>query len=194
MKPKFPIRKGLSAPVELDGSFRPVSREPDPGVNSFAARPGTILLVSDDIGLHQSLRSLANERRCIVVRVGGTTGTVQVLRVVQPDAVLLDLDLSQEAAWSTGETLLRERRCPPLLLMTGSDEQFDFRTAIRAGSVLHKTAGPARMLEVVQETLALPLTSREQRNALQLVLIRWLRPRNWSAPSAQLNGSWRMGA
>jgi CheY-like chemotaxis protein len=142
----------------------------------------TILLISDDTRLHEELRSLANSTGTLVVRVDGRAGLVSILHVLRPVAVLLDLDLPGQAAWKAADSILGEPNCPPLLLLTARREQFDLEMAIRAGSLVDKTEGPSRLLELVNETLSLPPSSQAERNAIQRVLIQWLRPSDWSIP------------
>src|SRR5690242_3675981 len=72
----------------------------------------TILLISNDQGLHEDLRSLANEAGLMVVKLDRTPGTVEVLQAVRPRAVLLDLDLPDEEAWKLADILLNEPDCP----------------------------------------------------------------------------------
>jgi FixJ family two-component response regulator len=142
----------------------------------------TILLISKDIQLHKSLRCLANTIGRMVVRIGGMPGITSILRIVKPKAVLLDLDLPEQAAWKVADTLLSEQNCPPVILLTGQSERFDVRTAIRAGSLVDKSEDPARLLEVVEETLAMPESTQTERNAIQRILIRWLKPCDWYIP------------
>ena len=96
--------------------------------------------------------------------------------------VLLDLDLPSQAAWEAADWLLQEQNCPPLILLTARSGQFDPSTAIRAGSLVDKTIGPSRLLEVVDETLGVPCSAQAERNAIQRVVIQWLKPCGWSIP------------
>ena len=146
-------------------------RKPD------AAR--TILLVSEDRQLHENLRSLANTLGHLVVMTKGPVGSVAVLRATRPEAVLLDLDLPRQAAWATADALLQCESCPPLILLTGKTQQFDAETAIRAGSLVDKSEPPSRILAAVAETMELSRVNQAQRNAIQRVLIRWLKPFTW---------------
>ena len=152
--------------------------------------PGTILLISEDATLHQTLRSLANEHGRMVIRVNGTAGILEVVYVLQPAVILLDLDLSGDAAWQAGAAILDQKPCPPLILLTGRTEPFDVRTAIRAGSIADKAAGPMYVLELINLVQALPSPERIERNAVQRVLIRWLGPRNWSPPGSSVRRFW----
>ena len=150
----------------------------------------TILLVSDDKEFHEHLRAQANVTGIMVIRATRKEGTVAILQATRPVAVLLDLDLPAEAAWETAELLLSERRCPAVILLTGRKEQFDMRTAIRAGSLVDKGESPARFLEIIEETLELPAVNQAERNAIQRVLIRWLRPMGWEDSMAPAHRFW----
>src|SRR5882724_1698345 len=102
----------------------------------------TILLISEDKQLHKNLRCSANALGHLVVRAAGAVGSVAILQVTRAAAVLLDLDLPRHAAWETAEGLLQYQHCPPVILLTGRTEQFDVRTAIRAGSLVDKSLLP----------------------------------------------------
>ena len=146
------------------------------------AEKGRILLVSDDADLGESLRRAAEQKGRAVLRVDKTADALQRVRSEQPAVVLLDLDLPSQAAWEAADWLLQEQNCPPLILLTARSDQFDLSTAIRAGSLLDKTFGPSRLLEVVDETLRVPCSAQAERNAIQRVVIRWLKPCAWSGP------------
>jgi DNA-binding response OmpR family regulator len=118
----------------------------------------------------------------MVVRADGTPGSIQVLRALNPAVVLLDLDLPNDAGWETADALLEEQVCPPLVLLTARTGQFDIRTAIDAGAILCKSESPSRLLGIVDATLRARRTNCAEHNAIQRVLIRWLKPCNWSAP------------
>lgn len=150
----------------------------------------TILLISNDKRLHENLRSLSNAIGLFVVRAGNTPGTVKILQATRPVAVLLDLDLPDEAAWQTGDILLNEPGCPAVILLSGRTAQFDMQTAIRAGSLLSKSESPARLLALVQERLELPQANQAERNAIQRVLIRWFRPSGWGESGAPARRFW----
>ena len=145
------------------------------------AEKGGILLVSDDATLGENLRHAAERTGRAVLRVERTAEALRRVRSDQPTVVLLDLDLPSQAAWEAADWLLQEPNCPPLILLTARSDQFDLSTAIRAGSLVDKTIDPSRLLEVVDETLRVPCSAQAERNAIQRVVIRWLRPCGWSA-------------
>jgi FixJ family two-component response regulator len=150
----------------------------------------TILLISRDTSLHENLRGLANTVGRIVVRLDGCAGVIPILHAVRPTAVLLDLDLPKQSAWEVAEALLQEQSCPPVLLLTAQSEQFDVRAAIRSGFLIDKSETPSRLLDAVEETLATPGSSQAERNAIQRVLIRWLKPCNWPIPCTPAYHFW----
>ena len=175
------------APVADEGKF-PVDNGHDNPPTDLGKR--TILLISDDTRLHEDLRRRANTVGRIVVRLGREAGIAAILQVLRPTAVLLDMDLPKQAAWRVADALLREEGCPPVILFTGLSEQFDVKTAIRAGLLVDKSEGPSRLLDVAEETLAMPEQNQAERNAVQRVLIRWLKPCNWPVRLSPAHRFW----
>ncbi len=125
-----------------------------------------------------------------LVQVDGVTDALRKMRAGQSAAVLLDLDLPSRAAWEAADSLLQEPNCPPLILLTARSDQFDMSTAIRAGTLVDKTTDPSRVLEAVGQTLAGPSSAQVERNAIQRVMIRWLRPSSWSVPVTPAHRFW----
>ena len=149
-----------------------------------------ILLISDDAVVAENLRRAAEQTGRSVVRAAGLGETLQTAHMMKPVAVVLDLDLPSHGAWEIADSLLQEAGCPPVILLTGRREQFDVSTAIRAGSLVDKSADLARVLEVVDEALALPDANRGERNAIQRIMIQWLRPCAWSVPVTPAYRHW----
>ena len=149
-----------------------------------------MLLVSDDVSLGEHLSCAAAQTGRCVVQVERVADALRRLRAGQPAAVLLDLDLPSQSAWEAADCLLQEQSCPPLILLTAHSDQFDLSTAIRAGSLVDKTTDPSRLLDVVDETLAAPCSAQAERNAIQRVMIRWLKPCSWSAPVTPAHRFW----
>ena len=160
------------------------------GPRSPNAEKRGILLISDDASLGEKLRCVAARTGRAVVRVDEVTDALRKVRAGQPAAVLLDLDLPSQAAWEAADCLLQEASCPPLILLTARSDQFDLSTAIRAGSLVDKAAGPGRLLEAVDRTLAGPCSAQAERNAIQRVMIRWLKPCGWSVPVEPAHRFW----
>jgi DNA-binding response OmpR family regulator len=141
-----------------------------------------ILLISDDAVVGENLRRAAEEAGRSVVRAADLGEALRTAHMIKPVAVVLDLDLPSHGAWEIADSLLQEAGCPPLILLTGRRDQFDVSTAIRAGSLVDKSASLAKLLEVVDQALALPDSNRGERNAIQRIIIQWLRPCEWSVP------------
>jgi len=170
----------LASANSFNGSL--LSDRGSPGTRSSDPEKRTILLISNDTRLGQELRCVANAVGRMVVRVDGAADVSRIVYAVRPAVVLLDLDLPAEAAWEKADSLLQEQRCPPVILLTARKEQFDVRTAIQAGSLVDKSAEPAHLLDIVDRTLAMTDSSQTELNAIQRVIVRWLRPCSWSVP------------
>ena len=181
------MKTQFAEPGIQENQFRAHRRE---RFRSSSRARRTILLISDDKPLYENLRAFANPTGQMVVKVEHAAGTVAVLQVTRPTAVLLDLDLPDEAAWEAADLLLNEPICPPVILLTGRIERFDMRTAIRAGSLVSKAESPSRLLEIVEEALEMPQINQAERNSIQRVLIRWLKPFEWAASSAPAYRFW----
>jgi CheY-like chemotaxis protein len=141
-----------------------------------------ILLISDDAVVAEQLRRVAEQAGRSVVRAAGTGEALRMAHMIQPVVVVLDLDLPAEGAWEIADALLQEGGCPPLVLLTGRRDQFDVSRAIRAGSLVDKSAGLAKLLEALDQAVGLPDSNRGERNAVQRIMIQWLRPCAWSVP------------
>jgi DNA-binding response OmpR family regulator len=152
------------------------------GTLSPKAEKRGILLISDDASLGQKLKSAAVRTGRGVVQVDGVADALREVLAGQAGVVLLDLDLPSQAAWEAADCLLQEESCPPLILLTASSDQFDLNTAIRAGSLVDKNTDPSRLLEAVDRTLVVHYSAQAERNAIQRVMIGWLKPCGWSVP------------
>lgn len=164
----------------------------DDSVVARAARPQQrlLLVLSDDEKLWRSLLTAASNGGQKLLREHPAADTPRILRLVKPAVVLLDLDLPSAAAWDTADSLLQDAACPPLLLLTSRRDQVDFKTAIQAGSLIDKRECPAKLLELADVTLELPGSDHREQNAMQRLVIRWLKPCNWSAQVIPLRRFW----
>jgi DNA-binding response OmpR family regulator len=150
----------------------------------------TLLLVSKDPRLAPNLRSLAGQESLAIAQARELEETLRLARALRPVAILLDLDLPGQAAWEIADRLLAEDTCPPLILLSEQTDQFDVGTAIRAGSLVDKSAAPAGLLNTVAQVLAQSGSSQTERNSIQRVLIRWLRPCAWSVAVTPAHRFW----
>jgi DNA-binding response OmpR family regulator len=173
---------GLGQEAQVDGGC---------GIGSgvLAVRPA-LLAVSNDTALCARLRRASGGEGRSVVEAGDLVEALQAVRSVGLAAVLLDLDMPSQGAWQIADGLLREEACPPVILLTGRREQFDMSTAIRAGTLIDKTAECERLMEAVEQAVALPESNRAERNAIQWIMIQWLRPCEWSVPITPAGRDW----
>ena len=174
----------------LKAHAKPSGLQPILGVRPKLTDTRTILLISREKRLHKEFVTLANTSGQMVIRAGGTTGTVAVFQAAKPAAVLLDLDLPNEAAWNTAEQLMQEPNCPPVILLTGQTDWFEPGTAIRAGCLVSKSDPLANLLEIVEQAVGLPEINRAEWNAIQRVLLRWLKPSPWPKTPMTTYRSW----
>jgi DNA-binding NarL/FixJ family response regulator len=117
-------------------------------------------------------------------------GVVPAMRAIPPALVLLDLDLPNQAAWEIADALLPQQNCPAVVLLSSRCDRFDLDTAVRAGSIVDKSEGAARVLEAAHEALSTPPSNLVERNAILRVLIRWLKPCSWSFPTTPAHRFW----
>jgi hypothetical protein len=89
------------------------------------------------------------------------------------------LDLPNEAAWGAADFLLKEPKCPSVILLTARTEQFDARTAVQAGPLVSKSESSCHLLEIVRKTLEKQTINQAERNAIQRVHLHQLRRTNW---------------
>jgi CheY-like chemotaxis protein len=183
-----PARKNMRTRKSLSSLNLPeLNRHPRPvSACGSSARLETvnraILLISNDAAVGERLRQAADQTGHSVVQAAALEGAFKAVRSEQLAAAVLDLDLPSHRAWKIADDLLQEAGCPPLVLLTGSIAQFDMRTAMQAGSLVDKSASPARLAEAVNQAIGLSPSNLLERNAIQRVVIQWLRPCGWSAP------------
>ena len=148
-----------------------------------------LLVLSDDEAFWQGLLTAGSNSGQKLLRERASAGTPGIL-LVKPAVVLLDLDLPSAAAWDAADSLLQDDTSPPLLLLTSRNDQADFQTAIQAGSLIDKSERPARLLELADITLESATSVQREQSAMQRLVIRWLKPCNWSAQVIPLRRFW----
>ncbi len=151
---------------------------------------GALLLVSDDAGLGVRLGNMMSLAGLAFKQVNDSAA---VLRLADRDrlaVVLLDLDLPAVASWDAAERLLEDGSGPSLIFLTGRTDHFSLGAAIQAGAIMDKSASPARLLESVDRVLMEAVPARADRRTRQRLLVRWLRPYEWTVPVAPGNRHW----
>ena len=133
------------------------------------------LVLTADESFWGKLRSLATGTRKLVRR-RSPGDSRRALRLFKPDAVLLDLDIPAPSVWDTADSLLLDAGSPPVLLLTSRSGQIDFKTAIEAGSLIDKRTDPAELLTLIEAARDLSDRACRERNAMQQLVIRWLKP------------------
>jgi CheY-like chemotaxis protein len=153
---------------------------------------GALLLVSEDFELAAKLANDAKRLKRPILRVRSEPEVRRSLKKLQPGAVLLDLDLPQQAAWPIADSLLKDLASPPVILLAaGKSERFDIRAAIRAGGLVDKCWESAQILGIADTAVATQSSAPGTCNAMQRLWIRWLRPTGWHVsftPSRRIPG------
>lgn len=163
--------------------------------NGPATRPALperrpLLLLSEDELFCWNLLTIASRVGRKLVRGHPSANGPQIVRIVKPDAVLLDLDLPEEGAWLAADSLLELQDCPPLILLTSQENQSDFDTAIQARCLIEKTVSPTDLLEIIEQRLGSTRAARQEQKAIQRLVIRWLKPCSWSPQLVPINRFW----
>jgi DNA-binding NarL/FixJ family response regulator len=91
------------------------------------------VIVDDSAGFLSSARRLL-ERQGIAVAGVASSGAEAVLRIeeLQPDVVLLDIDLGGESGLDLAETLDRHGAASPRIIMISTHAEQDYRDLIAA--------------------------------------------------------------
>ncbi len=150
----------------------------------------TLLLVSDDAGLGIRLGNTANLAGLAFMQINDPANAVRLAGPDCPSVVFLDLDLPALAGWEAVERFLEDERCLSLVLLTGRTHEFGLSAAIHAGAIVDKSVSPARLLETVDGVLTEAAAERADRRARQRLLVRWLRPYDWTVPVTSANRHW----
>lgn len=156
----------------------------DPDLETSEVKQYIILLISDDIKFDNSLRIAAMSEGHILMRVTSLTEALRTVRADCSHVVLVDLDMAADVAWEAADWLLQDSKCQRVLLATGRQEPSDIRMAVHSGAILDKNTGPSRILRAVHEILQAPYSALVERNGIQRVIVRWLRPLRWPPMSA----------
>ena len=149
-----------------------------------------LLLVSDDAALGVSLGNAADLADLAFQQVGDSVTAGRVANQERPAVVFLDLDLPGLEGWRAAEQFLRDENGPPVVLLTARTAHFDLDVAIRAGMVLDKSARPGQVVDRVNRLLAKQETEQGYFRAGQRLLIRWMRPYDWTVAAAPVDRHW----
>ena len=151
---------------------------------------GALLLMSDDAGLGVRLGHAMDFVGMAFTQVNDPAGAFRLADQDRPAGVLLDLDLPAMAGWDAAERFLEDENGPSLVFLTGRTDHFTLGAAIQAGGIMDKSASPARLLESVDRVLMEAGPERVDRRTRQRLLVRWLRPYEWTVPVAPDNRHW----
>lgn len=118
------------------------------------ARPLTVLIVDDHEVVRIGLRGLINAQPDM--SVCGEASTVAEARAaierLKPDVVLLDLTLGEESGFSLLRSMERDRKWPPVLVLSMFDEALysDDALALGASGYMMKDATPEELARAIR--------------------------------------------
>lgn len=153
-------------------------------------RRSSLLLLSDDAGFGVRLGNAANLAGLTFMQLNDVANALRLAAQDCPAAVFLDLDLPALAGWEAVERFLEDEKCPSLVLLTGRTSDFGLSAAIHAGAIVDKSASLARLLEKAGGVLTEAAAERADRRGRQRLLVRWLRPCDWTVPVSPGNRHW----
>lgn len=185
----FEEEKVMNCPVALAPPGKTV-RAGWPPSQAPEAKREALLLISNDSRLTERLGSAADLAGLDFRQTNNPPDALRWIAEYRPAVVCLDLDLPESAAWEAAEKLLQDKACQTLILFSSRTDRFDLGAAIRAGAVVDKAANPAQLLERVDGILSEAEIERADRRARQRMLVRWLRPYQWSGASETTFRDW----
>lgn len=169
--PRYPVSAGLLVAPRSPLLLAPPSRRK------------TLLLVSRDAVLATALRHLASLDDLAFQQITDAGDLLRLMAANHTTAVFVDLDLPELEGWKAAEKFLDREQGPPLFLCTGHAGHFDLGQAVRAGLILDKSVNPAVLCGELSDLLANLDTDPQPSRARQRLLVRWLRPNDWTVPS-----------
>ena len=120
-----------------------------------ALRKITVLIVDDHPIMREGLRRLLELEQDITVlaEVGTGEQALEVAHRIQPDVVLLDINLPTLNGLQVTSRLKNERRHIAVVLLTAYDDQEQILHAMRAGASAYcpKDIDPDKLIEVIRQ-------------------------------------------
>ena len=141
-----------------------------------ARHPIGILLVDDHAVLRASLRLLLEKQNGMTV-VGEASNKAEAIEIAsrqQPEIILLDLCLREESGLDLIPDLLRVAEETRIILLTGVQDEEEFRRAMRLGAmgVVSKEAKPDFLLKAIERVHAGELWLNRQMTAALVTELR----------------------
>jgi CheY-like chemotaxis protein len=135
---------------------------PAPALKSNSVRPDKqkILLVDDDPAIRQILLRLLAEEGYLVLTAANGVEALELVKVTEPDLVLLDLNMPVKDGWETFMELSIVHRHLPVILITARPNQFFSALASGAGALLEKPLDFVKLFSTIQSLLEEPTEDR----------------------------------
>jgi len=137
-------------------------------------------VLSEDEQFWEDLFAAASQAGQRLLRHQDGGSLPDLLRILNPAAVVLDLDGPAPQTWDAADVVLQEKDGPLLFLVTARSGNADFKSAIEAGALISKHLKGIDLLLMIREQLNDGQLSCRHRNAAQKHILRWLRPYSYS--------------
>ncbi|HEU5396226.1 MAG TPA: response regulator [Verrucomicrobiae bacterium] len=114
------------------------------------------MIIDDDEGIRDSLRSLLEKEGYEAVLAAHGGQAMELLFAKEVDLVLLDLDMPLRNGWTTFKELFRWNPALPVFILTGLPHQRDWAEMIGADALVEKPIDVPELLGLMRQALAGP--------------------------------------
>jgi DNA-binding response OmpR family regulator len=122
-----------------------------------------VLIADDDLSVRKSLGKVLKDAGYNVVEAADGAEAVEQFKTGQIDLLLLDIDLPIRDGWDVFESITGQAPAFPIIIITGTDNQYDTAVAAGVGALMEKPLDVTEVLKTIQELLIEPKEARSRR-------------------------------
>jgi CheY-like chemotaxis protein len=137
-----------------------------------------VLIVDDDTVVRESIRKVLEGTGYEVVTAADGEEAVRQFIPARIHLVLLDLNLPFRSGWDVFERLTTQQPSVPVIIITGTPNQYQIALAAGAGALMEKPIEAPDLLKTMDELLAEPVEARLRRMCGYQQDTKHLRPPN----------------
>jgi DNA-binding response OmpR family regulator len=135
-----------------------------------------VLIADDDLSVRESLGKVLKEVGYNVVEAADGAEAIEEFKVGQVDLLLLDIGLPVRDGWDVFESITSRAPALPIIIITGSNNQYDTAVAASVGALMEKPLDVVELLKTIQELLTEPQETRLRRFGSHSHEIRYIPP------------------
>lgn len=135
-----------------------------------------VLIADDDLSVRESLGKVLKEVGYNVVEAADGAEAIEEFKVGQVDLLLLDIGLPVRDGWDVLESITSQAPAFPIIIITGSNNQYDTAVAAGVGTLMEKPLDVVELLKTIQELLTESKEARLRRFDSHSHDIRYLPP------------------